>query len=377
MALFNEISVPTASGVKSIEVHCADLTKLPWYVDVLVVSAFKHSYAPTRGTLIEGLLSNLSINVHVLSKEPLIDLRDTLDTWVSTPIQDSSIGHIVCIEGLANAHAFGDVENSMSDLFGTLSLANLKGVEIGSIAMPILGAGNQGLPYDKVLPHLIEKTIDLLKKINGVNTVYFAHPDEERVKMVDDSINRYLKRDKNDLDNILNYPEYTSALEGLSRNLTRVVEGSSGNTDKAFKDLMDKLLSKEFKSYELGSLSRKVMEVVLRNLLGIKGRSELNTMQMIVDTQYAYKMTGWMASHFHLVRNFGNRSSHVVIRDEVPKEMGFEDNMALMLSLTRILEFYLSGYKMKRKPDPDKWKSTDKVWKRQGGSKKEGVSKDG
>jgi hypothetical protein len=41
MSLLNVISVPTSNGIKTIEIHNDDITKLNWQFDILVISAFQ------------------------------------------------------------------------------------------------------------------------------------------------------------------------------------------------------------------------------------------------------------------------------------------------------------------------------------------------
>ena len=55
MSLINLISVQTTSGIKTIEVHNDDITKMTFDVDVLVLSAYHNQYFPAPGTVIESL----------------------------------------------------------------------------------------------------------------------------------------------------------------------------------------------------------------------------------------------------------------------------------------------------------------------------------
>ena len=57
----------TTYDIKSIELHCADLTNFTKQeIDILVISAFEYGYKPTKGTVI-GSLFNKGIDIKKLS----------------------------------------------------------------------------------------------------------------------------------------------------------------------------------------------------------------------------------------------------------------------------------------------------------------------
>ena len=92
MSLINIISVPTASGNKTIEIHNDDLTNLRWNVDVLVFSAFHNKYIAAPNTVIEALEKNRDIIIAEFADTPFIDLRNsfkptTLSTLYNFPMQ--------------------------------------------------------------------------------------------------------------------------------------------------------------------------------------------------------------------------------------------------------------------------------------------------
>ena len=83
MSLLNIISVPTNNGLKSIEIHRNDITKFNFDVDILVISAFRNGYSPIPNTVIGSLKENCGLDVSELAHNPLIDLRSSLDFWLS------------------------------------------------------------------------------------------------------------------------------------------------------------------------------------------------------------------------------------------------------------------------------------------------------
>jgi hypothetical protein len=201
MALINVISVPTANGIKTIEIHNDDLTKLGWSFDILVISAFHEKYKPRPNTVIKALEDNYGLIVQEYSNNPLIDLRSSLNCWISSEIENKNFNHILCVEGIkTDIEENGSSDSALSNLFGTISLLQYKKIKTSSIAMPLLGSGFQGNSIESILPVLIEKAIDSLNSNPGLNTIYFVEIDSSKAKLIDDTINSLLKRGEEKLE---------------------------------------------------------------------------------------------------------------------------------------------------------------------------------
>lgn len=345
MALYNVISVPTPSGVKLIEIHNDDITKLSWEVDVLVFAVFKGRYNPREGTIIEGLESNCGVDISALAKEPLFDLRSDLNTWVSKPLKLDRVKHLLCIEGMSDAYErTGSVTDMITDLFGTLSVADFRGVDISSVAIPIVGIGRLGVSADAVIEPLISKTIEMLEKVSSVKNVYFVHRRSDVVEMIDREVNRLLKRADQELSNLFDNDQLKKALEGLSRELIKVKE--SGVSSKAIDDMLDKIVQGHLKPYELGTLSRRVLESCLTTLFGYPA-NEAHTIHEMLAELRKYNVSPWLLSYAHLIRIFGNESSHDQVQDTVPNAQTEDDMLIAILSLKRSLEFYQMSDQLK------------------------------
>lgn len=83
MSLINICEINTYYGYKSIELHHADLSAFNKSVDCLIISAFKGDYIPTPNSLIGALHENLNINIDDVVKDLQIDLRESLNVWLS------------------------------------------------------------------------------------------------------------------------------------------------------------------------------------------------------------------------------------------------------------------------------------------------------
>ncbi len=151
MTLLTERTIPTPYGEKSIAVTAQEISELREPLDVMTVSAFYRDYYPARSTLI-GALDRMGVSVLSLSREPEIDLRGICGTWLSRPVRDGRlpIGRIGCIElspnrrdGLEPQAHESQILSSIQAYFHMLHIASLSGIEVGTVGLPVLGAGPQ------------------------------------------------------------------------------------------------------------------------------------------------------------------------------------------------------------------------------------------
>ena len=191
-----------------IRVFNSDLTKCSESYDIVACSAFKGAYAPTPGTLIGALLSNLSISVAHLSHNPEINMQ-SLGCWLSTEIS-KKIHRIACIELLdwniwLKLLYLGQQDNSISTLLKStfLSLRHLlenaseSGILIQNIAMPVLGAGNQGIDVEYIAPPLFNQCLNMFKMIGSLYTIDFYELSSSRAIKLCSILKSMLPQNKN------------------------------------------------------------------------------------------------------------------------------------------------------------------------------------
>lgn len=341
MSLINIISVPTTNGIKTIEIHNSDITHLDWDVDVLLISAYHNQYKAVPNTLIHSLRINLFINVQELSQSPLIDLRKPLDCWVSNELQNQRFKYILCVEGIKlDIQTRGNSAEAFSNLFAALSILEYKNIRASSIVLPILGTGNQGSPIEIVLPVLIENTINFLKTNTGLNTVYFVEIDKNKAQLIDKTLNTYLKRSRDKLEFIFEDPAVISQFEQILKKLLQIQKNNlQFSNTKTISNLIDKIYNQELRFFELGILSRKLVEVLLADISTLKSDKYISIFDQISDLK-SKNVADWMITYIHTLRVFGNFVAHAESSNEVPNQMEKTDILVFSYALDRFLDFY-------------------------------------
>jgi len=149
MRLVSEWKVGDAG--KKITLVEGDLSAPSKDVDVLVVSAFPNDYLPTPGSLI-GALARAGISVTRLAETKEIDLREDFSCWLSTPVVAGGLRlRVLCVESGWR----GKPPEIADDVFRALATAMLGQVQKQVVAMPIIGAGDQGYPVEQMLPAIL------------------------------------------------------------------------------------------------------------------------------------------------------------------------------------------------------------------------------
>lgn len=153
---------PLSDGnlTRRVELYWGDLSYLgpKDAVDLLVVSAFPNDYIPTPTSLI-GALHRNGISLHKLSFDKEQDLREDFSCWLSRPVGVKSFKRILCIESGWR----GTPPQLADDLFRAIVPVSLT-VSTRTVAMPLIGAGDQGYSPAQMLESILSAAIGWLKR---------------------------------------------------------------------------------------------------------------------------------------------------------------------------------------------------------------------
>lgn len=191
MRLLHNAEVATPFGKKTISVIAGNVLELDEQIDVLTTSAFVGDYTPTYGSLF-GALDRAGISVRRLALDPFIDLRDTCGVWLSNEIVegDTPIRRIGCVEMMSyfETHAIDDPLMTIKAYFHMLELASLAGVPITTVALPLLGGGDQRISASMTAIPIANECISFLRRNEVCERILFVEINEERAQAFADTL---------------------------------------------------------------------------------------------------------------------------------------------------------------------------------------------
>ncbi len=189
-------SILTDNGRKDLFVYPCDLQTFGEKIDILVTSAFKRSYAPAPRTVFQ-MLYHHGINVSELAAEPEIDLRSLCQVWLSQDLDPNAlfVGRIACVEFLGSrAYAQGSFSaeqallNSLKSLFMMLDIAAVYGIPMETVAMPLLGSGNQQISPDILLIPILNECVSFLRRNPAIKRLCFVERNEQKAKLIEQTL---------------------------------------------------------------------------------------------------------------------------------------------------------------------------------------------
>ena len=333
MKPLNLIDIETSWGYRTFELHHGDITQLDFDVDVLAVSAFKGDYAPVRGTIIEALLKNLQIDLRELAKTREFDLVDAFGCWTAKVEPKNKFGHIVCAEIVGGKL---DPKDVVENVFAVLSMLEMKDKRIETLALPILGAGQQKLDPIRIIKDLLHCAQKYMNRSATIKKILFVALQENLAHELDRAMNESLGRVKV----VVPRGEW---YEHTRRRILTSIDAAAplvGNNTSIFSDARRVFSSDQIRSFEMGIASRRLVEFVVGNLLGKSVGPDLCGR---IDRLGELHIAEWVRSYMHTLRVFGNESAHEKQKaTRKPAAISEGDMGICLLCLDQILQFWLA-----------------------------------
>jgi hypothetical protein len=328
----NFVQIETKTGIKEFELVHVDITALSFQVDVICISAFKGDYTPTSSSIV-GQFYTKGIDIGQLSKSPAWDFKESLGIWVSHDVNSQQFKNILCVEITGTNNSF---KESIQNLFAVISALEIQGQKNYTIAIPMIGAGDQNFQDDLVISTLLEVSLDFLKYSRFLNKIYFVEYNQEKASAFNVKMNHVLGRVK------IKSPSGELA-QLLRRNLNTSIDLliEIHPTEDIFADLK-RVINSEFRPFEFGAIARKTIERIIF-MMNPKSDRYFELVKKIDALQPMLSVSQWIQSYFHTIRILGNEAVHAKHPEKrTPAYVDEKDLEIGMYCLSRIIDFYLS-----------------------------------
>src|SRR5262249_40436420 len=149
----------------------------------------QHGGSPTY-SLQKSFSSELGISIHDLHKTKELDFVQPLGVWISRQIPGKKIHRLLCMQIMPDSMA----PHKIRDAFLVLPILVARGIELGTICLPVLGAGGIGLKAEEVVRPILEGSRSALSNIKEIDRICFVDINREKAlrmsKAMDDVLGR-------------------------------------------------------------------------------------------------------------------------------------------------------------------------------------------
>lgn len=340
----NSYEFTTPYGEKCFELHHGNILDFDEKIDILVISAFAGDYMPVPGTLVGALLEQLRIDVSVLSRSPFIDMREEKGIWVSRKLKNRRFQYILCVEFLDYPGDKADSETireRIQNLFVCLEMLEKFTSDVVTVAMPLIGTGNQRIPESIVLSALFQYGSFSLKRCSSLQKVYIIERRDVKIEAISSTMDQVLKREGQQVVNVFRDRESREILgqiEALLKELIRI--RNRPEVDKTFARLLDCMKQQEVRYLDLAILARRVLELMMNEINPQSAKRSLY--RKIEDFSRRQVAAGWMISYMHIIRILGNEQAHDDINQgKIPGEIMVTDQRIMLHCLEQLFTFWI------------------------------------
>lgn len=328
--------VETRHGLRLVEVRAGDILRQDFRIDVLVISAFEGDYTATPGSVV-GALAQQGLDVRALAGAPALDLRSTTGAWLSPRTGREDIGRVLCLE---RRRGDDDVGMFIRQGLATLAIVDtvLRAEELPAggltVAMPLLGTGDQGLG-EAAVDALLAGVRDALERSLHLARVVVVVRDPVRAEAIAEAVNQRL--------GLRVVAPGDSRLAAAVRDELRAayadVPPGDPFWDEARKDLDGVArISPRARSIEIGIHGRRFVERLVTRLGSAKPRA--GDLHNQIEGLRALGVAPWIVSYMHVIRALGNEAAHA--RDHTTRRPAHPDGadaVHAVFCLERLVRF--------------------------------------
>jgi hypothetical protein len=333
LKLVNAVGMPGPAGFGQLELWHGNL--FDWaaqnHPDVICVAAHPGDIAciqpgePCSEPYMWAQLLRMGVNLRALREASKLRLEYALNLWISEPIESPFRCRIVCLQHIGDGTE--EIHRSFANLFAALSVLEALSQPVGTVAMPLLGAGGFQRPADVVSEALLLATRGSLGRLVSLLRVAVVERDPKRLGAFSAAFDRQLGRPRKGLSESRIFPLIRQELNNLvarARHIDKDVE--------VLAELAEVVQQPEPSASLIATTGRKFAEHIAERFGG-RGK---NLAERIEDLRN-HEVPRWIVGYLHVLRQLGNELMHYQSAGQ--HRLDHEDLAATLLCLMRILDF--------------------------------------
>ena len=151
-----------------------------------------------------------------------------------------------------------------------------------------------------------------------------------------------MKRDNQKLETVSQDPLSKELLEQALSKLIQITDNvKTYKHNKTIINLIDKISTGNIRFFELGVLSRKLMELLIPEISLLKSDKYIPLYEHLNELK-TKNIADWMITYLHTLRVFGNFVAHKEETRDIPENMDKTDIIVFCHALNRFLDLYIS-----------------------------------
>jgi O-acetyl-ADP-ribose deacetylase (regulator of RNase III) len=333
----NLVEVQTVWGFRTFELYQGDITQLR-DVDILFVSAFSKNYVPLSGSVI-GALHKIGIDVQQLAQQPLLDLREPLNCWVSTALPQQPFKHIICVETpwqRDGNDADQIIRQALKDLFTVLWMLEARDIPTTTVATPMLATNLQNYNPHTVIETLLELSTRHLEHSSTTATIKFLTYNKARADDFRHAMDDILGRVR------VKLPQGPQ-IDALKRDISKLLPELRKQINyPVFDDIQQLAREDPGEPLNYGITGRDFAQAFAEDLLGTDNSNSKDDLNRKINKlqKPQVDVPEWLKYQLHLLRTIGNDFAH-----GQGKTISAEDMELQIMCIRRILKFWIAYYR--------------------------------
>ena len=324
----------TSTGILTIEFYAGDIFDI--YSDILVLSAFKDSFFPTQGTTWGYFYQKTGFDFYnyIDSSSPGIS-ENIVKFNLPSNKYCSRLYAIEMLDLRKNSNGFTEalVKHRYRDFIRLLESVSEPGVE--TLSLPLLGTGNQGIPYEVSVNALFSVLSELSN--TGINTIRVFAWNFQSIGILNQKINSILSRPESANTGLLQaaideiYEQYNYELN--SEGPVRLNDIISLTKAPHFSFTIYGISGRKFAENFCKNLLNKRSPEALATVISLEGMIKQIMADRLIDRPY-------VISYLRLLQSYGNLAAH-----EGSVKLNHQDAAAIIIAIVRINDYWMEMVK--------------------------------